>query len=223
MKQRDLYYLQGLAKEGRIKFVNLAQYGEYAVAESTNGFCYMRIAEKNNKRFQEGFFEFTGRGSQDEVTLPIGYEIRTLEGKKIASYQYTEPFNIKIGEQGEFKATFKREDLLFFLKYCLCNWKRTEAKKYTLIFHRDSYVWRVRACEGDKVKFKEFEPAYDDTITDTTFRFMVNPHTFRHILKWFEGDSITLYFQNGNYECKTPIYMRDDNKLAVLMPIARVK
>ena len=46
MKQRDLYYLQGLAKEGRIKFVNLAQYGEYAVAESTNGFCYMRIAEK---------------------------------------------------------------------------------------------------------------------------------------------------------------------------------
>lgn len=221
MKQRDLYFLQELAKQGKIKFVNLAQYGEYAVAEATNGFCYMRIAEKNNKRFQEGFFTFTGRGNHNKVELPKSYEIYSLEGKNIGSYQYTEPFNIKIGEQGEFKATFKREDLVSFLKELLDGWSRLEAHRYRIIFKRDSYIWKIRGFYGDKEKTKEIEPNFDDTITDNTFQFTVNPHTLRHILKWFEGDSVSMYFQNGNYECRTAIFLRDTNKLAVLMPIAR--
>ncbi len=221
MKQRDLYYLQELAKYGKLKFVNLSQIGEYAVAEATNGFCYLMIKDKNNKRFTQGFFSFTGKGARDEIQLPQGYEIRTLEGKNIGNYHHTEPFDIVTGEQGEFTAVFDREELLYFLKYALAGWRTEDANKYVLTFHRDIDCWRLRGYEHKKVHIKEL-PA-EGNISDRTFRFTVNPHTFRLILKWFECDKVTMYFRNGNYECKSPIFMHDDNKLAVLMPIARVK
>lgn len=223
MKQRDLKALQKLASEGRIKFVSITQIGRYAVAEATNGFCYMRIAEKNGKRFNQGFFSFTGEGNHNEVELPIGYEIHALDGKIIGKYQYTEPFDIRTGNEGEFTASFNRIELLDFLKYYLADWKREKQDKYMLVFHRDSDCWRLRGYIGDKLKIKELPVNFSDSIQDTSFRFTVNPYVFRNILKWFECDTVVLKFNNGNYECNTSIFMRDDNKLAVLMPIARKK
>ena len=224
MKQRDLYYLQELSKREKLCYVNLTQIGECAVAESTNGFCYLQIADKNSKRFMQGFFEFTGKGTTDEISLPKGYEMRSPDGKIIAKYQYSEPFNIQIGEQGEFTATFNREEMLFYLKYYLSTWRTEDAKKYMLVFHRDSDCWHLRGYNSTKkVKLKNMPINSKDTIQDTTFTFAVNPHTLRLIFKWFEGENITLYFHNGNYECKTQIFMRENNKLAVLMPIARKK
>lgn len=221
MKCRDLYFLQELAGEGKIKFINITQIGRCAVAEATNGFCYMQIAEENNKRFNQGFFSYLGRCTQIEVQLPRGYEILSSDGKIIGNYQYAEPFDINTGEQGEFTATFNREELLDFLKRYLMDWKRTNADKYMLVFHRDIDCWRARGYIGDKVKIKEFPPV--GNISDKSFRFAVNPHTFKRIVRWFEGANITLYFKHGNYECRNSIFMRDYNKLAVLMPIARRK
>ena len=218
MKQRDLFYLQELAGD---KFVNISQIGDFAVAEATNGFCYMRIADENHTRFTQGLYKFTGKGNQEDVILPKGYEIRDSSGEVIGVYQYSEPYDIRTGEQGEFFATFDREDLLYYLKYYLSTWRKSDAKKYTLVFHRSEKVWKIRGYIAKQVRLKELPP--EDNITDTTFRFMVNPHTLRLILKWFEDDKITLWFDNGNYETRKPIFMKERNKLAVLMPIARTK
>ena len=216
MIQRDLYYLNELGG----KF-NLTQIKDRATAQTTNGYCYLEISDDNNKQFNEGFFKFTGKGTLDEVILPKGYEIRTTDGEIIATYLNNEPFKTLIGEQGEFYATFDREELLFYLKYYLSTWRIADSDKYKLVFHRDDDCWRLRGYNRNKIKVKELPIL--DTNVDTTFKFAVNPHTFRHILKWFECDFVKLYFHNGNYTCRTAIFMHANNKLAVLMPIARKK
>lgn len=221
MKQRDLFSLNEIAKYGNFKGIYLSQKGDYAVAESTNGFCYLRIAEKNNNTFNDGFFSFTGNFIDDDVPLPQGYEILSSQGKKIGVFVNKENLNIPLGNQGEFFCTFRRNELLDWLRKYLLGWKSNTASKYMLIFHRDTDIWRLRGYAGKKVFLKELEPFISDTVTDKSFRFAVNPHTLRTIFKWFESDEVKLYFKNGNYECRSAIYMSDNNKLAVLMPIAR--
>lgn len=221
MYERDLSTLQDLAKQGKLKYINITQQGNYAVAEATNGFCYMRISEPNSKPFNGGLFSFSGRFVYEQVQLPQGYEILSSQGKKIGDWIGNEDFNIPIGEKGEFFCTFNRLEILDWLKHYLSGWKTIDKDKYQLVFHRDTEVWRLRGYEGKKVHLKELSADFHDNISDRTFRFTVNPHTFRHILKWFDGNKVKLWFHNGNYECRSAIWFEEENKLAVLMPIAR--
>lgn len=220
MKERDFFVLQEIAKQGNMKYINLVQKGDFAVAESSNGYCYLRTAEKNIKPFKEGFFDFTGRFVPDEVQLPQGYEILSLLGKKIGAYVFTEPYEIPIGKKGEFFVTFKRFELLDFFKRYLSGWRTMDADKYQLIFHKRFDLWSIRGYANNRV-FEKKITTFKDNISETSFNFCVNPHTFRLILKWFEGDNITLNFRTGNHELRTPIFFEEDYKLAVLMPIAR--
>lgn len=223
MYERDLFALNEIAKQGKIKFINIEQKGDFAVAEATNGFCYMSIAEENRKRFNEGLFSFAGRNVFEWVGLPIGNEIQSSRGENIGNFQYAEDFNITIGQRGEFFCEFRRLDLLDYLRNYLSGWKSGDFNRYRLYFHFDGGLWKLRGYSPTKLFLKDFTAIGESNISDNTFRFCVNPHTLRTILKWFEKEYVALYFQNGNYEVNKAIFMPENNKLAVLMPIARKK
>lgn len=229
MKQRDLWFLQGLADDVKgvntsLNYINFRTDENTLYCEASNGICFSYITKVIHP-YQEmsGLYEFTGNSSLTKVILQ---DIDTLinESGEVVGKKVDGVFpRLNLGKKGEYRATFDSKELFDTLKYLLSRFKNKDKLNYKVKFTRCRDKWQIIGYYRGVPEFKQELACFiGDTIIDDNFNFTLNAHTLRHIMKWHEITDVDFYFQNISGTVKQNIYILNPSqpeRVTVIRPI----
>lgn len=235
MKQRDIYYLQKIANDVRktneaLNYVNFKTKDDRLYCEASDGFCYAYIWEDVAPNTSlDGLYSFEAGASNIDIIIEQALILHNSLGERVALQNCDLSYpRLRIGKQGLYKATFDIKELFNLLKFTLTGFKSSEKLFYRATFIRKKYTWLFIGTKKDEIVYqKEIACNIADTIVDDNFRFTVNAHSLRTIMKWQEEGDIDFYFHNISGQVRENIVIINPsqlNKICVIKPIyARAK
>lgn len=204
MKQRDLFYLQKLAEDIKntneaLNFIKFRTDDCRLYCEASNGICYSHIWEDiTPQQSIDGVYRFDATATFDDVKLEQARYLYNNKGDIIAEQIRDIDYpNLNIGKQGLYHATFDCKEIFNILKYTLSRYKNGEKLQYRVTFILNKNMWQVYGIRKDEVEYAKKVPCdLRDSVVDDNFKFTLNAHTLRTILRWHESGSIDFYFHN---------------------------